>query len=99
MTPSIKPYKRFNLETPAFYRIRVQGALDQTWSDALSGMIIAPSPARGDPPVTILVGYLTDQAALSGVLNSLYELRLPLLSVENLDEMTLLSIQTRRTSK
>jgi hypothetical protein len=35
--------------------------------------------------VTILVGHLTDQAALSGVLNTLYDLRLPLLSVECLD--------------
>jgi len=33
-----------------------------------------------------LVGYLIDQAALSGVLNALYDLHLPLLSVENLDE-------------
>ena len=35
--------------------------------------------------MTILVGRLADQAALSGVLNILYELHLPLLTVENLD--------------
>jgi hypothetical protein len=35
---------------------------------------------------SILVGHMTDQAALSGVLNTLYELHLPLLSVENMDE-------------
>jgi hypothetical protein len=36
--------------------------------------------------VTVLAGHLADQAALSGVLNTLYDLHLPLLSVENLDE-------------
>jgi hypothetical protein len=37
-------------------------------------------------PVPVLVGYLSDQASLSGVLNSLYNLQLPLLSLENMDE-------------
>jgi hypothetical protein len=37
--------------------------------------------------VTILEGHLPDQAALSGILNTLYEMHLPLLSVENLDEL------------
>jgi hypothetical protein len=32
--------------------------------------------------VTVLEGWLPDQAALAGVLNTLYELHLPLLSVE-----------------
>ena len=36
--------------------------------------------------MTILVGQLRDQAALSGVLNELYELHLPLLTVESLTE-------------
>lgn len=34
----------------------------------------------------MLVGYLRDQAVLSGVLNALYDLHLPLLSVESLDK-------------
>jgi len=33
-------------------------------------------------PVTILMGRLIDQAALIGVINSLYDLGCPLLSVE-----------------
>jgi hypothetical protein len=32
-------------------------------------------------PVTILVGELVDQAALSGVMNTLYNMHLPVLSV------------------
>ena len=34
------------------------------------------------PPVTTLTGQVLDQAALMGVLNRLYDLCLPLLSVE-----------------
>ena len=80
------PWKIFKLETAATYRIRVQGQLDNSWSDRLAGMAITADLAPERPPVTILVGHLADQAALSGILNTIYELHLPLLSVENLDE-------------
>ena len=79
-------WKGLKLETPATYRIRVQGRLDKSWADRLGGMAITADPAAEKAPVTILVGHLADQAALSGILNTLYELHLPLLSVENLDE-------------
>lgn len=36
--------------------------------------------------MTTLVGRVRDQAALAGILNSLYEMHLPILSVENLCE-------------
>jgi hypothetical protein len=78
--------QRFKLETPATYRIRVQGHFDEYWSDRLGGMVITRAFTASKQPVTILVGHLRDQAALSGVLAGLYELHLPLLSVENLDE-------------
>jgi len=79
-------WKGFKLDTPATYRIRVQGHLDEIWADRLNGMAITSAKATDKSSVTILVGDLRDQAALSGVLNTLYELHLPLLSVENLDE-------------
>jgi hypothetical protein len=42
---------------------------------------------KGDKgEVTTLVGRLRDQAELSGVLNTLYELHLPILSVECLKD-------------
>jgi hypothetical protein len=80
--------QRFNLEIPTTYRIRIQGKLDESWADQLAGVAITANPATNKPPVTILGGHLADQAALSGILNTLYELRLPLLSVENLDELS-----------
>ena len=82
-TPS---WKGMKLETPATYRIRVQGKLNESWFDRLGNMAFTPEATAVEPAVTILVGHLSDQAALSGVLNTLYEMHLPLLSVENLDE-------------
>ena len=79
-------WKGITLDTPATYRIRVQGLLDYSWSDRLGGMAINRIEDERKLPVTMLVGYLADQTALAGVLNALYDLRMPLLSVENLDE-------------
>ena len=79
-------FNEFRLETPATYRIRVQGYLDESWADRLGGMSISPFNTADNRSLTILVGHLIDQAALLGVLNALYDMRMPLLSVENLDE-------------
>jgi hypothetical protein len=65
------------------YTIRVQGPLDATWSEQLGGMRIMVS-GTGRHAVTVLFGRLGDQAALMGVLNTLYDLGLPLLSVDYL---------------
>ena len=79
-------FNGFKIDTPATYRIRVQGLLDKSWSERMSGMAISRIETEHKAPVTMLVGYLTDQGALAGVLSTLYNLHLPLLSVENLDE-------------
>ena len=68
-------------DRPATYQINVQGRIDPTWSDRMAGMKIHDSTEQTNPPITILDGELTDQAALLGVLNSLYELHLPIISV------------------
>ena len=73
---------RLRLETPATYRIRVQGDLDRKWSDYLQGMSVAAGRDENQHPVTVLTGQLIDQTALLGVLNGLYNYHLPLLSVE-----------------
>jgi len=78
--------EELKLETPATYRIRVQGHLDEGWTDRVGGMVITRAYTDKKHPLTILVGRLADQAALSGVLNTLYDLRMPLLSTEIIDE-------------
>ncbi|MCC6314933.1 MAG: hypothetical protein IT337_13065 [Thermomicrobiales bacterium] len=66
----------------ANYVIRVQGALDPEWSERLGGMRITTF-GRGRHASTVLIGTLADQAALLGALNTLYELGLPVISVQH----------------
>jgi hypothetical protein len=75
-------------DQPAMYRICVQGRIQATWTDRFEGMAITSNPPTQYPPRTILEGTLADQAALVGVLNSLYELRLAILSVECLSSQS-----------
>jgi hypothetical protein len=78
--------KHLKLWTPATYRIEVEGVLDEIWADSLAGMRISTRKRADQSTVTTLTGRLKDQAELSGVLNGLYELHLPILSVEFLCE-------------
>ena len=75
------PVKNLRFDSPARYRIRVGGRIGPAWSDRLEGMQIRLASGREDPVVTTLLGELSDQAALAGLLRTLYELHLPLLSV------------------
>ena len=72
-------------DRPAAYQIIVQGRIDPTWSDRLEGITISQSKVEQSPPVTTLQGELSDQAALAGVLNTLYELHLTVISVRRLE--------------
>jgi hypothetical protein len=65
-------------DEPVSYKIQVQGRLSQTWADYLGGMAVSIS-SEGERTVTTLSGQAVDQ----GLLNSLYDLGLLLLSVEN----------------
>jgi hypothetical protein len=71
-------------DIPATYQIRVQGIVAASWSDRLEGMAISVRESADVPPVTTLLGEVPDQAALTGVLNTLYNMHLPVLSVERL---------------
>ena len=64
---------RLKPDKAAFYRIEVQGDLSPSWSDYLGGLDISIKNEQGNPH-TILQGELLDQAALMGVLDSLYNL-------------------------
>ena len=72
--------------SPAEYRITVIGALDESWSGRLGGLeILNMEPVQGsEKSLVTLTGRITDQAALFGVLNALYNMRLPLVAVEYL---------------
>ena len=61
--------------------IRVRGTLEPRWSERLGGLRVA-TEVVGGRATTELTGVLLDQAALQGVLTHLYDLGLPLLSVD-----------------
>ena len=63
----------------------MQGYLDSSWSDDFGGLVVSNQVAEDGAYFTTLTGWLIDQAALFGVLKALYDMRLPLLSVECLD--------------
>ncbi len=78
--------KNIKLWTPVTYRIEVAGHLAESRSDCLAGMRIAARKRLDQTTVTTLIGRLKDQAELSGVLNSLYDLHhLSILKVEVVD--------------
>ena len=77
--------KSYTFDRPGNYRIRVQGFLDESWSERLGGLRITTSSRGDQKPVTALVGRVRDQAELTGVLNTLYRRHLTLLSVEYLN--------------
>jgi hypothetical protein len=74
---------RLTMHDPVACVIRVQGALAPHWSDRLGGLRITllDRPVAGDEATTELRGELPDQAALKGVLQTLYGLGYPLLCV------------------
>ena len=70
---------------PAHYRIHVKGFLDESWSDRLNGLSINNQTSPTGAPIAELTGKVRDQAELIGVLGSIYEMHLPLLSVKVID--------------
>jgi hypothetical protein len=71
--------RRLSMDASLECTIRAAGALDASWSDYLGGLCVRAS-GRGSQ-VSELSGRLLDQAALLGVLVTLYDLGLPLISV------------------
>lgn len=63
------------------YEIRVKGLLDEKWSDWFDGFTITP---QADDE-TLLVGPVSDQSALHGLLAKIRDLGLPLLSVQRVE--------------
>ena len=84
--PQSKLGKAYTFDKPGNYRIRVQGMIDESWSERLGGLLITSGGIEDQKgSVTELVGQVRDQAELSGVLNAIYELHMTLLLVEYLD--------------
>jgi hypothetical protein len=74
-----------SFDGPATYRIIVKGRIDRLWFEDLGGMDIHIEDHKDEPAITILTGQVRDQAELMGIMNSLYELHMTVLSVGHKD--------------
>ncbi len=77
---------QLSLHLPAAYRITLQGIVSQRWADWFDGFTMACSTQPDGSPRTCLSGTAADQAALLGILQQLYLLGLPLISVQYVPE-------------
>ena len=69
----------------SIYRVCVAGKLPGSWADRMGGLQVVREGGDGSSNQTLLMGAVRDQAELLGILNTLHELRLPLLLVEAVD--------------
>ena len=65
------------MDKTALYRIKVKGVFPDSWSDRIGDLQIVATTSE----VVTFEGRLSDQAALSGVLDIFYRLHLPILEV------------------
>jgi hypothetical protein len=77
---------RHGLERAAVYEIRVQGELDDGWTDWFDdGPRVSGLAIRSERGVTTLTGQVADQPALFGLLHKIRDLSLALLSVNRVE--------------
>ena len=70
---------------PATYRIVVQGIVSESWHRRLDDLDVTTSSPEIGESLTVLRGRIRDQAALHGLLDTLYALHLPILEVTRVD--------------
>jgi hypothetical protein len=69
-------------DQPATYQLKVQGRLDERWLHWFDGLSIDAETTEDGSTVTVLTGFVVDQAALYGLISRMRDLGLALLSVE-----------------
>lgn len=77
---------KLHLDQPSAYRITVQGVIGASWREYFDEMSLECQSTPDGTRVTVLTGCLPDQAAVQGVLQKLYNLGLPLISVERMED-------------
>jgi len=69
------------MDTASRYEIRLKGHLAARWATRFDGMTLT----NQDDGTTVLEGPVIDQAALHGVLRTLRDIGVPLISVTQVD--------------
>ena len=85
MTQQAEP--EFSFQKPAVYKIKVQGEVKKSRTEKLHGLQINIERSPSRSPVSVLVGQINDQSALSGVMHTLYEMHMTVISVHMLSEL------------
>ena len=76
----------FSFIKPAMYKIEVHGDMNASWTEKLGGLQITVERRGSKSPISTLIGQINDQSALSGVLTTLYENHLTIISVNMLKD-------------
>lgn len=66
----------------AQYQIQIHGHLDQRWEKMFSGFTITHQRLQSGEPLSLMVGEVSDQSALYGVINHLRNMGVELISVQ-----------------
>lgn len=69
-------------QQPDTYRIRVKECLDSQFANWIGNMTIIPDEKGG----SILISTFTDQSALRGLLDQLWNLNITVISVERIEK-------------
>jgi hypothetical protein len=73
-----------------YYRIIVEGRIDPSWSEWLDNFRLDSKKVANSMYLTTISGPVTDQAALRGLLNRLWDLNLVLRSIQQVDPTELI---------
>lgn len=77
---------KHSFKSPSIYKIKVFGNLNETFSERIGGMQLNVERFHNEGPISVLIGQINDQSALSGILNTLYDRQLTIISVTMLKE-------------
>jgi hypothetical protein len=72
---------------PAIYRIVVQGQVDPKTANELWGLQVTTIKTKSQKTLSVLVGQISDQSALSGILQQINDMHLTVVSVNMLSEV------------
>jgi len=75
---------RITMYGPAVYELQIQGRLDKSWIAQMQIETISVVDETDSGPVSVLTSTFVDQAALRGMLDRIYNLNLPLISVRHI---------------
>ncbi|MCB0160864.1 MAG: hypothetical protein KDD83_22175 [Caldilineaceae bacterium] len=71
------------MHEPAHYEVWIQGHLDPSWVSQTSVDTIRRIPEAEGGPITMFTATFRDQAELHGLLDRIYNLNLPLISIRS----------------